>query len=160
MKILKYTFLLSAVVFILLQINYYPQMPDKVAVHFNVHGQVNGWMPKNTNLISGCIIIAIITLSISGIPYLIKNMLDNLISLPNKEYWFNGDNKERLIEILSKDLYSIGLAINFFMIFIFHQLYRFNMHEINSVSIIGLVPLLIIIFGFTIHLLIRLNKAA
>jgi uncharacterized membrane protein len=160
MKILKYTFIVSAVLFILLQLIYYPQMPDNVAIHFNANGEVNGWTPRNANLIMSCIIVLIITLSFVGLPYILRNISCNLISIPKKDYWLSANNKERLIMILSKYLYSIGLATNLFMIFLFHQLYRFNIHAIDRVSIISIVPFLIIIFGFTIHLLVRLNKCA
>jgi uncharacterized membrane protein len=63
-----------------------------------------------------------------------------------------------LIEIILKYLYTIGLAMNLLMIFIFHQVYRFNIHAADSVSIIAVVPFLVITFGLIIHLFIRLNK--
>jgi uncharacterized membrane protein len=158
MRILRYLFLASAVVFILLQIIYYPQMPNTVAIHFNSNGQVNGWMSRDLNFIMSCVIIIIITLSFVGVPYIAKSVSDDLINVPHKEYWLSANNKERLIEIISTYLYSIGLVTNIFMIFLFHQLYKYNIHAINEVSIIALVPFLIIILGFTIHLIIRLNK--
>jgi uncharacterized membrane protein len=158
MKILKYTFLISAIVFILLQITYYPQMPDNVAIHFNTKGEVNGWMQKNTNLVFSCIFIIFITSTIYGAPYLVRHMSPGLFSLPNKEYWLSADNKERLIMILSKYLYSIGLATNIFMIYIFDQIYRFNIHAIDNVSIITIVPFIIIILGALIPLIIQLHK--
>jgi uncharacterized membrane protein len=158
MKILKYTLIFSAIVFILLQIIYYFQMPENVASHFNANGEVNGWMQKDMNLILSCLIIIFTTSIFVGIPYLIKNTSGNLINVPKKEYWLNTNNKERLIEILSSYLYLIGLAMNLFLIFIFHQVYRFNIHAVNSVSIIAIVPFLVIAFGIIIHLFIRLNK--
>jgi len=158
MKIVKYTFLVSAVVFILLQIIYYPQMPNIVAIHFDAHGQVNGWMMKDTSLLISCIIVIILTLSFFGVPYVLKRISVDLINIPHKEYWLSANNKERLIAIVSTYLYSIGLATNLFMIFLFHQLYRFNIHAIDKISVIVIVPFLIFIFGFTIHLLMRLNK--
>ena len=160
MTILKYTFLVSAIVFILLQIIYYPQMPDNVAIHFNAKGEVNGWMQKNTNLVISCLIIIIITSTFLGVPSLIRSLSPDLINIPKKEYWLGESNKERLIEILSKYLYSIGLATNLFMIFVFDQLYRFNIHAIDKVSIITIVPFMIVVFGIVIHLFIRLNKCA
>jgi uncharacterized membrane protein len=160
MKILKNTFLFSTAAFILLQIIYYPQMPDNVAIHFNVNGEVNGWMPRDANLIISCLIVVIITLSFVGVPYILKSISGDLISIPKKEYWLSVNNKERLIKILSKYLYSIGLVTNIFLIFLFHQIYRFNIHDIDKVSIIAIVPFLIILFGITIHLFIRLNKCA
>ena len=158
MKILKYTLVFSALVFILLQVVYYFQMPEKVAIHFNLEGEVNGWMQKDTNLILSCIIIVFTTAIFLGIPYLIKNMSGNLINVPKKEYWLNPNNKERLIEIVLKYLFAIGLTMNLFMIYTFHQIYRFNINAINSISLIAIVPFLIITFGIIIHLFIRLNK--
>jgi uncharacterized membrane protein len=160
MSILKYTFLFSAIVFIVLQITYYPQMPENVAIHFNSKGEVNGWMQKNTNLVISCLIIIIITSTIYGAPYLVRNLSPSFINLPNKEYWLSANNKERLIKILSKYLYSIGLVTNIFMIFIFDQIYRFNIHTIDDVSIIAIVPFMIILLGTMIPLFIRLNKCA
>jgi uncharacterized membrane protein len=134
-------------------------MPESVAVHFNLEGEVNGWMGKDLNLILSCLIIVVTTSIFVGIPYLIKNTSGNLLSIPRKEYWLNTDNKERLIKILLPHLYAIGLATNLLMIYIFHQVFRFNIHAANSVSIIAVVPFLIITFGLTIHLFIRLNKS-
>ena len=160
MKILKYTFLISAIVFVVLQITYYPQMPDNVAIHFNAKGEVNGWMQKNMNLGISCFIIIMITSTIFVSPYLVRILSPDLINVPKKEYWLSANNKERLIRILSKYLYSIGLATNILMIFVFDQLYRFNIHTIDKVSIIAIVPFMIITFGILIHLFIRLNKCA
>jgi uncharacterized membrane protein len=133
-------------------------MPESVGVHFNLEGEVNGWMQKDQNLIFSCLIIVFTTAIFLGIPYLIKNTSGNILSIPKKEYWLNSDNKERLLKILLPYLYTMGLAMNLLMIYIFHQVYRFNIHAIDSVSIIALVPFLIITFGLTIHLYIRLNK--
>ena len=158
MKTVKYAFIASAVVFVLLQITYYPQLPDNVAIHFNTKGEVNGWMQKNVNLLISSLIIVITSSVIMGLPYLLRNTSGDLISIPQKEYWLSMNNKERLIRIVSTYLYAIGLATNLFMIFVFHQLYRFNIHAIDRVSIVLGVPFVIVILGMAIHLLIRLKK--
>ena len=158
MRILKYSFLLSAAIFILLQLIYYPQMPDNIAIHFNVRGEVNGWMPKSLNLMLSCLIIFIITLSFSGIPYILKNISPDMINVPKKEYWLSGNNKDRLISILSSHLYFIGLVTNLFLIVIFHQLYEFNIRAIDKVSIIIMIPYGVFLLGSIIHLFVRLNK--
>ena len=159
MKTLKFAFLVSAVVFILLQILYYPQLPDTVAVHFNAYEQVNGWMSKETNLLLSSIIIVVLTASFAGVPYILKSISPDLINIPKKEYWLSADNKGRLIAIVSTHLYSIGLATNVFMIFLFNELYRFNIHAVDKIAIVVIVPFLIFIFGMTIHLLMHLSKA-
>ena len=158
MRILKYSFLLSAAIFILLQLIYYPQMPDNIAIHFNVRGEVNGWMPKSLNLMLSCLIIFIITLSFSGIPYILKNISPDMINVPKKEYWLSGNNKDKLISILSSHLYFIGLVTNLFLIVIFHQLYEFNIRAVDKVSVVIMIPYGVFLLGSIVHLFVRLNK--
>lgn len=158
MKTLKYLFLASAAIFLLLQFVYYPQMADNVAIHFNAQGEVNGWMPKNLNLMLSCLIIFIITLSFGGIPYILKNISPEMINVPKKEYWLNGNNKDRLITILSSHMYFIGLATNLFLIVLFHQLYEINIRVVDKISIVIIAPFAICLIGSIVHLFIRLNK--
>lgn len=160
MRTLKDAFLISAAVFLLLQITYYSQMPDNVAIHFNSNGEVNGRMPKKANLILSCLIIVIVTSAFIVIPHILKTASPNLINVPKKDYWLSPQNKDRLINIVTGHIYFIGLATNLFMIYLFHQLYRFNIHAIDNVSMIMIIPYLFCIFGSIIHLLVRLNKCA
>jgi uncharacterized membrane protein len=158
MRILKNVFLISTVVFLLLQFIYYPHMPENVAIHFNANGDVNGWMPKAANLIFSCFISVIVTVAFIGVPYILKNTPPNLINVPKKEYWLSLQNIDRLINILTGYMYFIGFATNLFMIYLFYQLYRFNIHAIDNVSMIVIIPYLFCLLGSIIHLLVRLNK--
>ncbi len=158
MSKIKIAFLVSAVVFILLQLIYYSQMPENVAIHFNANGEANGWMPKRANLISSFFIIGIITSAFIGISYILNIIPKSLINVPKKDYWLSSQNKDLLINILKGNLYFIGFATNLLMIIMFHQIYRFNLHTIDKVSIIVIVPYLICVVGSTIYLFVRLNK--
>jgi uncharacterized membrane protein len=158
MRLLKYTFLISAAIFILLQLLYYSQLPDNIAIHFNAVGEVDGWMPKSLNLMLSCLIIFIVTLSFGGIPYILKNISPDMINVPKKEYWLNGNNKDRLVTILSSHLYFIGLTTNLFLVVLFHQLYEFNIRAIDKVSVVIMIPYGVFLLGLMVHLFIRLNK--
>ena len=160
MRLLKYTFLMSAAIFIFLQLLYYSQLPDNIAIHFNAQGEVDGWMPKSLNLMLSCLIIFIVTLSFGGIPYILKTISPDMINVPKKEYWLSGNNKDKLISILSSHMYFIGLVTNLFMIVIFHQLYEFNIRTIDKVSVVIMIPYGIILFGSIVHLFVRLNKCS
>jgi len=44
---------------------FYPQIPQRMACHWDIHGQVNGYMPKSVNLlISPVIVMALIIILI------------------------------------------------------------------------------------------------
>ena len=160
MRTLKNIFLISAAVFLVLQFIYYPQIPEIVAIHFNINGEVNGWMPKIANLIFSCLIIVIVTSAFVGVPYILKSTSPNLINVPKKDYWLSSQNKDRLINILARHIYFIGIATNLFMIYLFHQLYRFNIHSIDNVSMIVIVPYLFCLLASIVYLFVRLNKCA
>ena len=160
MRLLKYTFLISAAIFILLQLLYYSQLPDNIAIHFNAQGEVDGWMPKSLNLMLSCLIIFIITLSFGGVPYILRNISPDMINVPKKEYWLSGNNKDKLISILSSHMYFIGLVTNLFMIVIFHQLYEFNIRTIDKVSVVIMIPYGVFLLGSIVHLFVRLNKCS
>ena len=81
-----------------------------------------------------------------------------MINVPKKEYWLSGNNKDKLISILSSHMYFIGLVTNLFLIVIFHQLYEFNIRAVDKVSIIIIVPYGVFLLGSIVHLFVRLNK--
>jgi len=59
-------------------------MPESVGVHFNLEGEVNGWMQKDQNLIFSCLLIVVTTSIFVGIPYLLKKTSGNLINVLKK----------------------------------------------------------------------------
>lgn len=158
MRTLRIVLFISASIFLLLQLIYYSKMPDNVAVHFNTGGEVNLWLPKNIYLVLSYLIMIVINLIFVRVSYYLRTISPHLINIPQKDYWLSQKNKDQLINILSGYTYFIGLITNLFMIYLFHQIYRFNIHSIDKVSIIGVIPYLLCILGSTIYLLVRLNK--
>jgi uncharacterized membrane protein len=159
MRILKYTLLTSAVIFISLQFVHYPQMPENVAIHFNMHGEINGWLPKNANLILSCFIFILVNSVFAGVPHLLKTTPSGLINVPNKDYWLDPRNKDRMINILSGHMYFIGIVTNLFLGFLKYQIFRFNIKAIDDLPMISVIPFLMIYLGTIINLFVRLNKS-
>lgn len=47
---------------------FYPQMPERMASHWDLHGQVNGYMPKSVNMLICPVILAASILALIIIP--------------------------------------------------------------------------------------------
>ncbi|HEQ99961.1 MAG TPA: DUF1648 domain-containing protein [candidate division Zixibacteria bacterium] len=110
---------------------YYPQLPDRMTVHFDFSGNPDGWSDKTTFLMLMIAAIAIcnIWLPISG--WLFKVMPDSLINAPHKEFWLASEkNREKLVEITNTMLAMVLGATN--LIFIYALKYTYDMNTRNS----------------------------
>ncbi|MGD0077522.1 MAG: DUF1648 domain-containing protein [Sedimentisphaerales bacterium] len=47
---------------------FYPQIPERMACHWDLHGQVNGYMPKSINLLICPFILAILIAVLTTVP--------------------------------------------------------------------------------------------
>src|SRR5438105_15016429 len=71
--------------------SYYSKLPDVVASQFNRRGMANGWQTKPaffTVFVGVSVLAAVIGF---GIPRIISAMPQQLINLPNKQYWLAPD---------------------------------------------------------------------
>lgn len=65
----------------------YPELPERVASHFNGAGVPNGWMTKDQFFTLSAFLVALAIFTGLLPPFLISKMNPSLINLPNKEYW-------------------------------------------------------------------------
>jgi uncharacterized membrane protein len=158
MKTLKIIFLFSAFIFLILQIAYYEYLPDTIATHFTANGVPNGWMPKTASLIISFIAEAIILFVFLIVEYLLKIVPPEMINVPHKDYWLTPENKGTLLRIITSHIYVIGIATNLFFVFLFYEMYRFNVHTNDGISMIAIVPFIIIIVGTGINMILRLMR--
>lgn len=125
-------FWFTTFIVLLLQIFfYYPDLPDRMAVHFDLSGNPDGWSDKTTFLVLMIVAVVIcnIWLPISG--WLFRVMPDSLINAPHKEYWLaNEKNREKLIEITNRMLAMVLGATN--LIFIYAMKYTYDINTKHS----------------------------
>lgn len=104
--------LLLLIVFFIGQLAYfYPQLPEKVASHFNASGQPDNWSSRN----SFVIFTAIFGLFAAGFPVLVMFLIENapfsLLNLPNKEYWLAEERRESSLAMIRQrfEWLSVGM---------------------------------------------------
>ncbi len=94
------------------QIGYfYPQLPENVATHFNVSGEVDGWSSKQGWLIFQIILLAIFSILTFGLTKLMKKTDDDFINLPNKKYWLAPERRNETFAIIQQQFDWIGVAL-------------------------------------------------
>jgi len=80
---------------------FYPQMPERMAVHFNATGAADGWGPKDGFFKAMGIPFAILAILFGTLPLFLKRLPDALINLPNREYWLAPERRDETMSRLA-----------------------------------------------------------
>lgn len=142
--------------------NFYSQLPEVVASHFDRWGRPNGWQPKSsffTVFLATTVLAAFLVFGLSG---LIRVMPVQLINLPNKRYWLGPEQRESTLDYLSSYFAWFGCAVFLVIFFAFDYAVRSNLHPGHPPSSAHLWFPLITFLGLTLvgtsRLLIRFTR--
>ena len=108
-------------------VQFYPQLPEKVASHFGSNGQANGWSDKDSFLIVWGGILLVLNLLFGVIILFLDKMPIRWINVPNKEYWFAPERVESTVKMLGKTLVLLTAATDLFLILLFHLVLKANL---------------------------------
>jgi hypothetical protein len=114
--------------------HYYPMLPEKMATHFGVDGQPNGWMSKDqfAFFYIGFLIVVSGAFAVTGA--LATKLPDRMFRIPNKSYWFAPERAEETRKGLGRDLTFIGLFIGAFLIGIHHSLIDMALKDVQKLD--------------------------
>ena len=106
---------------------YYPQLPDRLATHFNIEGQPDDWSGKGLFLMMYVLLLVIMTLVFPGMLLLLPVIPVSLVNVPNKEYWFAPERIQYTHDVLGRFLLSFGIATLGFLLVTLHETMRTNL---------------------------------
>ncbi len=128
--------------------HYYPQLPDRVASHFNAAGQPDAWATKDFFMKVYLSAAGLITILFSGIGFILRRTPTSLINLPNKDYWLSPEREQDTIDILSRQFLWFGSATLLLLLDIFHQSFRVHLGKAPTLE--HPVASLVVYVGFTV----------
>ena len=101
---------------LLMMAYYYPQMPERMASHFDAGGRVNGWQPRE-----GFFLLMVLVISSSALisffaPRQIASQPNNRINLPNRDYWLAPERRERTMNFIAAMMGWFGCGVLFVLI--------------------------------------------
>jgi hypothetical protein len=76
------------------------QLPDRVATHFNLHGQPNGWMSRSAHLRFILILGLALPLFMAGVCFVARFLPANLINIPHRDYWLSVERRRNTLDYL------------------------------------------------------------
>ena len=89
----------------------YPQLPERMASHFNASGAATAWMPKSGFFTVFLVVIVAASVPVFLVPKSMAKLPNNKINLSNKEYWLAPERRAETIEYLGMQLGWFGCAV-------------------------------------------------
>jgi uncharacterized membrane protein len=129
-----FVFFVIVIFAIALLIFYYPQLPERIASHFNFRGEADGWMSKNSVLIFDLATTLFISVLFGLLAIFIPRMPKSYISMPNKDYWLNDDNIEETRKLVQRFLFWFGSFTIGFITLTFYETIQTNLEGSNKLD--------------------------
>lgn len=114
---------------------YYPNLPEKVAVHFNAFGEPDKWASKRSYLVFQIILLVFTAVITFGLPLLLKKLPASATNIPNKAYWLAPERRNRTFSILQKRFEWFGVGLCALMISINQLAIRANLLDQNLAAV-------------------------
>lgn len=139
-------------IFVAQCVYYYPNLPEKMASHFNASGEPDGFMSKQGyfGLLGG--ILGLLILEFTFLPWIIGKMPKQLINMPNKEFWFAEERRAETLNIIRQYFEVFSAALLALFIGINQLAIRANLtgENLSSQSWLILGAFLIFVIGWLI----------
>lgn len=131
---------------------YFPNLPDRMASHFNGAGEPDNWMSKSSFFIFEAVILILIVAEFTVLPFLISRFPASLISLPNKHFWLSEKYRSGTIASIREyfEWFSVGLLV--LLIAVNELVIRANLNKQPLPDIIWLVMVSFFVYvGFWLY---------
>lgn len=106
---------------------FYSRLPLRVASHFNLAGDANGWMSRTAFAGSYVVLIALMAVVYCGLGWLLRRVPNGAINLPRRDYWLAPERRERTLEDIGRRLAGMGIATVLFLMVVFQLCIRANL---------------------------------
>jgi len=89
-------------------------LPQRVATHFGWHGEADGWMSKEADLLLMAAVGVGLPLFLIGICYATRFFPARLVNLPNHDYWLAPERrKETAARVASRAVWLACMMLTF-----------------------------------------------
>lgn len=146
-RLARIVFFLLFIIAILIPLFYYKQLPERMASHFDLRNQADGWMSKNGYMFFHYGTILFFYLIFWGLSVLIPKFPKSLINLPQKDFWLEDCRKEFTFKTLQAMLFWIGNLCLALFIYVFSEVLKANANGSQQISSFSWVSVILFLSG-------------
>ncbi len=138
---------------------YYPLLPERVASHFGPNGIADGYMHKSEFATFYVVLVIIVAAILTGIGELVRHTPDDLINLPNKEYWLAPERHDATIARINAQMASFGVATMALLLAIMHLAIVANLGEARPPQLSQLFyPFFLVYIAYVIYWTVEMMR--
>jgi serine/threonine-protein kinase len=82
----------------------YPQLPDRMASHFDFYGRPDGWQPKEAFFLVMAVVVVMTGLTGFLVPVVLAAAPTEFINVPRRDYWLAPGRREETFRFLRTHL--------------------------------------------------------
>ena len=90
---------------------HYPQLPARVATHFDAHGLADGWSSRSALLTTSIVTLVVMSLVAGGLQLLVRFLPASLINVPHREFWLAPARAEGTRRSVGQLMFAIGCLL-------------------------------------------------
>lgn len=128
---------------------YYPELPQKMAVHFDLKGNPDGWSSKGSFLGFYILALVLVNIWLPLMRLILKKFPKQLINMPHKDYWLTDPKRTRYaLDVTENMMAMIFSLFNFLFIYIMKYTYDINLkgHSALKIWVIFIPTMILMIF--------------
>lgn len=135
---------------------YWPRLPAKLASHFGIDGQANGWQSKEAFFALNFCVILLLAVLFVGLPIALRRLPASVINLPHKEYWLAPERREETLSFLQNQLELIGASALLLVTAIMQMAMKANLTQSPALPSALLMPLMAGFIIFELMCVVRI----
>lgn len=142
---------------IALQVLYWPQLPERMATHFDAQGNPNGWMDRQSAAGLSVGLVLFLPLFFISISIAIRWLPTSTINLPHREYWLSAERRDETLRWMTVWMMWFSVAITIFLVAINHLTFIANRdaQPLSAVWFWGLLSVFLLTTAALIVLMYR-----
>lgn len=105
---------------------YFGRLPDRVATHFDIQGNADGWSGRRAATLMMLGFQCGMPLFILAMGKLASRMPESMLNIPDKEYWMHPDRKAYALQVTADYLTWIAVLVALFIAVLNHLTFLAN----------------------------------
>lgn len=107
---------------------YYPQLPERVISRFGLQGEPQGYMDKTSFLVFMLGLLLGLPLFLAVVSWLTRYLPNELINMPNKDYWLHPSRRESSLRRMEAYVLWISAATSALLMYCNHFAFHANLN--------------------------------
>ncbi|MDD4050706.1 MAG: DUF1648 domain-containing protein [candidate division Zixibacteria bacterium] len=129
-RLLKILWPLSVATLVIQAIYYHPLLSERIASHFDLKGNPDGWSSKESFFVLWYLMIVFLNVWVPLVGVLVRKLPPSMVNIPHREYWLATEGRKAHVrDVVFVMMAGIFTGVNVILAMVFHQLARFNLGQ-------------------------------